>query len=415
MEKRLYKNKNFMLLFWGRMVSNIGSSIHSTAIIWFIMELAGEVQSGKIMAIMGICGLVPAIIMGVFGGVFVDRWNRRKIIYISDFIQGFIFLVMAYLAYTDRMGYAVIFIVTGLSAVIASFFNPAVEASMPNIVSEEELMKANSAFGIVRQVTSVGGAAISGFLYFYFGLKGVLLINAVSFILSGVSEMFLKIEYKPTENKKLDMIKELKEGFNYIKNMKIIMIIVGLAVFVNFMISPLFQIVFPKMVKFDLLLTSREYGIMEGIFPIGAVLGMVVIGAIVKNLKGKNIIAISCVFFGVFISGIGLNTYLYKMGIINYFTTLIIMGLLFILLGIAMVALNLPMQTYFQKTIADEYRGRFFGIMGAMCQASVPIGLILFGFISDKISQDILFMGSGILVFIVGFMMFKYKELNEIA
>ena len=90
----LFKSKDFMLLLLGQLASNIANAVNNAAVAWYIMSTIGESNSGKYIAILGACNIIPSIIFGPIAGVFVDRFDRKKIIYGTDFARGVLFLVL---------------------------------------------------------------------------------------------------------------------------------------------------------------------------------------------------------------------------------------------------------------------------------------------------------------------------------
>jgi len=140
----LLKNRNFMLLFIGQVVSNLGNAVFSIAVVWYIMSLVGENDSGAYIGIFGMCTLIPFIVFGPISGVYVDKIDRKKIIVGTDVIRGLIMIALMILMYIDFYPLVSLFVLTIISVIFGTFFNPAVNASIPNVVDEEQLIRANS-------------------------------------------------------------------------------------------------------------------------------------------------------------------------------------------------------------------------------------------------------------------------------
>lgn len=416
----LFKSKDFMLLLLGQLASNIANAVNNAAVAWYIMSTIGESNSGKYIAILGACNIIPSIIFGPIAGVFVDRFDRKKIIYGTDFARGVLFLVLALLTYNDFYPMLSLFIITTIGALLGSLFNPAIDASIPNVVEERHLTQANSFNGISRQLTWVIGAAISGFLYYHIGIVGVFIFNGICFIISAVSEMFINL---PERETKLEIsIKEVsksfwcdfKSGMVFIFEKKSIQILLGFSLFLNFIFSPLFTIILPKVVKFTLGMTAKEYGIMEAIFPIGSIVGMVIISLMNKNKDWYKIVMYSLVIQSVLVMiyGIPILPNVYER--LNNEIIFIIFCIIGLLLTIFNALVNVPIYTAFQKLVPDEYRGRFFGVLGTATQGIVPVGLAVMGIVSDKFSSSIIFIFSGIVCTIMSLIMLRVPDIKEI-
>lgn len=412
--KDLLRNRNVVLMFFGKMVSNLGTMLYLTGIAWYIMDIAGKEKSGQMIAIFGICGVLPRIITGIFSGIFVDRWDRRKIIYRSDLIQGVLFSILALLSYSNKLGFIPIFIVVSLSNMIMSFFGPAVDSSIPNIVEEKDLMRVNSMFGTVDQTTNIVGAAIAGILYYYVGISALLAINAISFFASGISEMFLDIPKRDNNKQKQTPLKDLSDGIKYIFKMKSIVILMGFAMILNFLFNPLFQVVFPKLVKFTLEMSSREYGFLNMMFPIGSIAGMLFLSMLKEQKSYRMMITKGIVGQGAFATLMSLSIF----GWINgYYGNIVVLALILIcIIGMGMMNAftNMPLFTIFQKKVDDEYRGRFFSLLSIVCQGIVPLGLAVYGVLSDQVASEWIFLGTSIIFLIVGMSMVFMKSLDEL-
>lgn len=418
-KKNVLLNRNYVLLLLGQMVSNIGNAIHSAAVAWFIMSLVGEKSAGTFMGIFGMCNFIPMIIFGPISGVFVDKFDRKKIIVGTDLIRGSLMLILAIFTYLDIFTLPTLFIMTVLSAILGTLFNPAVDASIPNIVEEELLTKANSINGTVRQLTWIAGAAISGFLYYSIGIVGIFLVNGISFILSGLSEMFINIP--PTkrseikgENNRTNFWKDFKDGVTFIKNQKVIIILLSFFLVINFLFNPIFQIVFPKTIKFTLEMTAREFGILQSIFSVGSILGMLLLTILPKREKVYGMMTLSTIMHGVLMTLIGVPLLSVIYSSMTDLSILLIIGLLLLTMGIFNALLNVPLFTVFQKIVPDEYRGRFFGILGTLSQGIVPVGLAIMGTVSDLLHPATIFIGGGLIVLILSIWMAMIPEIKEL-
>lgn len=415
--KNIFRNTNFMLLLTGQIVSNLGNSIFNVAVSWYIMSLLAENNPGLFMAIYGLCTLIPTLIFGPLSGVFVDMHSRKQIIVGTDIIRGLLMLFLALLTYLEIIPLIMLFTVTILNAFFGTFFNPAVFSSIPNLVKKDHLLKANSLNGISMQLSNIIGAAISGFLYYFFGIIGVFMINGISFILSGIWEAFIKMpktNTQKTDKAKTHFWTDFKEGIHYIKQQKPLLILVGLALIINIIFSPVFSILIPKSIKFILGMTAKELGILESIMPIGAILGMALMTF--KTLKIKNYkLLVNCTIVqGISISLFGVPLILFSMSYIGNNVVLIIFCGLSLILGISSALLKTPIHTAFQRLVDDEYRGRFFGIFTTLTQGTIPLGLVLFGILSDSVQLSTLFIVAGVIITALGVSILKFPELKEL-
>jgi DHA3 family macrolide efflux protein-like MFS transporter len=421
--RRLF-NRNFSLLLTGQVVSNLGTAVHLTAVIWYIMSTVGEDQTGKMVALFSICMLLPMLIGGPLGGVLADRWNRVRIIAGTDLVRGVLFVLLAAATYLNIAPLAFLFGITIAASVVGSLFNPAVDASIPNMVSEKHLMKANSLNGMSRQLTMVIGAAAAGFMYYWVGIAGVFLINGISFFLSGVSEMFIRLPKREKADKETadgeekpdgirGYIHEFIDGLRYFRKDTLAVTMIAFAGILNFVFVPIFQVVFPKVMKFDLGLNVQQFGIMESISSVGMILGMLLLSIVtIKNRYKTVMIAlfVSVIAFTLF--GIPvLPGVAGRMGTIMIFA---VFGVLALGVTVSNAFVNMPIMTSMQIRIPDEYRARFFGIMTTFCMAAAPLGTALIGALVDIVPAAMLFFGGGAICLIVCFWMLAKPALKEL-
>ncbi|MBM7615469.1 MFS transporter [Alkaliphilus hydrothermalis] len=414
-QESIFQNKSFMLLLMGQIVSNLGNAVHSVAVSWFIMNTVGKELSGTYMGIFGACVLIPYIICGPLSGVYVDRISRKKIIVGTDLIRGSLIVLLGGLVYLNIYPMISLFTITFLSALFGSFFNPAVDASIPNIVAEKDLTQANSLNGMSRQLTWIIGGAISGFLYYKLGIIGIFLVNGISFILSGISETFIKLPHvKKESNESSSFWSDFKGGVKYVKNQKTLMRVMVFSLVLNFIYSPIFQIVFPKTLKFTLDMGAREYGILQSLFPVGAMLGMVALSSFKVLQDNHRVVKLAILIQSIFFIGFGIpiiSTMLDHLGNSNVY---ILYCILAVLLMICNAFINIPFFTALQKKVPDEYRGRFFGLLNTLSQGIVPIGLGFYGFISDLVLPSVIFIGSGIVALLMGVWIIGTTDFKEI-
>ena len=189
-EAKLLHNKDFILLFLGGFVSQIGSNIHYVAVTWFVLDTTG---SGTATGIILFLTTLPGVLISPFSGVIADRVNRKFLIVSMDIVRGVIVLWLSWAVYTEIAGFIHLAVATVLVAVSSAFFNPAVSASRPSIVADKNLQQANSFNQFSMKFSAIIGAALGGLLIAIFNISGVFMINGISYLFSAFSEMFIDI------------------------------------------------------------------------------------------------------------------------------------------------------------------------------------------------------------------------------
>ncbi|MCP4176973.1 MAG: MFS transporter [bacterium] len=398
---KIYKNKNFLLLIQGGIVSNLGNSVRGIAITWFILTSAGMKNSGLVLALFSICWIVPNIALSPMSGVLVDRINRKFIIVSTDVFSGIFVLILAYLTYIDFMPLTSLMIITVFCSALSTLFEPAVSAVIPNIVHKNNLMKANSIQQMGNRIAMVAGAAIAGFLYYKFGIVGVFIIDGVTFILSGSSELFIRLPKSKSKNRpareKKSFKKDVLDGLGYLKKDKPIFTLFIFAIILNFCYAPLGTILIPKAIKFSLGLNAAYLGTVEAFFSLGIIAGTILLLFISKrrNLNYHKLM-INSLLLGAFIIlffGVSILPFVkHRVSSVHIFMFYSAISLLLMLLN---SFVNVPLFTIFQKRVPDSFMGRFFALLTTFCLSMIPLANAIFGYFSD-------FMSLYLLMFILG-------------
>ncbi len=172
------KNSDFLKLWLGQLVSRIGDGIHEIALAWLVLELTGSALSmGAILAV----SIIPNLLFGLPAGVIVDRFNRKRIMLLSDLSRTIIVLVIP-VAYT--LGFLriwMIFLAAFLTSSAEAFAGPARLSSIPNLVEEENLDPANSLIQITRSVSSLFGLSLGGAVVATIGPANSFFLDSASF------------------------------------------------------------------------------------------------------------------------------------------------------------------------------------------------------------------------------------------
>jgi len=323
-------------------------------------------------------------------GPLVDKWNRVKIIYMTDYIRGAVYLVGGVYLITgpSQTGIIVIlYIVTILSTMNGALFSPAVASAVPEIVGHEDLQKANGANSIVGSVQQIIGVLLGAIAYMFFGLMWILIINAVSFFFSAISEMFITTPYKNEtlamhKNGKAPDDKTFSAAVQYVLHQKGLLILLVLILFINFAITPLFNIGIPYLFKVQLQRTALELSYITIVFSLAMLLGGSII-SVIQIKSTNNTIKRGISFFTLGFVIIAILVFLLLQGIITYpwFFGLILAtnGLL----GVMIIFINVPIQTNMITAIEPSFRGRVVSITGALSTLAIPFAQLLGGWVLD--------------------------------
>jgi len=391
------KNRNFTIYYFGRSVSLLGSGIQSLALSLYILDITG---SGRAMSTFLVISILPKIIFAPLAGVLGDRIKRKSIMVNLDLLRGAIILFMCILTFNGHMGITYIYLFQLIISTIDIFFDPVTRSILPDIVKESDLIYANSIVNATDSLSYVIGPILGGVLY-PIGMGFVFLVNSVTFIASGISEIF--IDYKKSSlNGKLTMEqvwKDFKNGLIALKRLSGVLRMMSFITLTNLIMGPVVSLVVPffarEVAKFD----SYQYSIISSSWLVGITLGNIILSAIVGKLARKKIVLIGlllqliffyifcCLSFPWFVSFFGERSWAY----------ILVLTTLFAAIGFFNAFVNTPVGVYFQMAAPSEIRTRVLSVIALIAQISMPVGMALYGFVIDRFPAHLVILFSLIL------------------
>ena len=399
------KNKNFIIIVIGQIISLFGNAIQRFSMSLYLLEFTGSTAAfANILAI----STIPYILFAPIAGRLSDNVNRKKIMVYLDLFCSALIGGYAFILLRGRDSELIVGAVMFLLSICYTLYGPAVTSSIPQIVEEEKLTSANGIINQVGSVVNFVGPILAGILYGLVGIKLIVIINAVSFLLSAIMEMFLdipdvvkvadehevNIDNKKVYNEEIACTKEdkvlsisfirqsfvdMKNSFIYLKTeKKIVLGIIASYALCNIFLVPILSIVAPYFINIMLGLPSQVYGIVEGICVLGMILGGLWISVKPKMFSMKKA---HYTYFPM-IAGVTLMAILGFIKINNY-----ALAGIFAISGMAiMLSLSLSnvlTLTFIQKEVPADMLGRVSAFSTAVATVSVAPGQLLFGQVID--------------------------------
>ncbi len=377
------KNKNFIIIVIGQIISLFGNAIQRFSMSLYLLEFTGSAATfANILAI----STIPYILFAPIAGMLSDNVNRKKIMVYLDFFCSIIIGIYAFILLQGRDHELIVATVMFILSICYTLYGPAVTASIPQVVESDKLTSANGIINQVGSVVNFVGPIFAGVLYGLVGIKAIVIINAVSFFLSAVMELFLEtpdiVKKENTKEHKIfsiDFVKtsfiDMKNSFTYLKKeKKIILGIIASYALCNIFLVPILSIVAPYFINIFLGLPSEIYGIVEGI----CVLGMI-LGGLWITLKPKmfSIKKVHYTYFPMII-GITIMSTLTSIKASNYtLAVLFAIGGMAIMLSLSLS--NVLTLTFIQKEVPQDMLGRVSAFSVAVATISVAPGQLLFG------------------------------------
>jgi len=408
MNLSLLKQKSFRLLVLGSFVSQMGTLIQQFALSLYVLKTTG---SGALFATVIAAGMIPRLVFGPFGGVLADKLDRKTTFVSLDFVSGLVTLMFSVLYITNgRLAFHEILIYVMILQVINAFFEPAISTVIPSIVEKTELMSANAFISTLRQIAMVISPMVAGVLFGTYGLFTVMLINGISFMLSGASEMFIEMPSMEKNDTPLTaklVMRDFKIGIDFIKGTKVVLAILLLGVFVNFAFSGMFSIILPYTLIQKYGVSESRFGIYMSIVFIGMVIGPALGALWSRRASTERIIIVGMSLVGAMM--VGLSVYMSPIFSGIYHSQMGVMlgtgGFIFVTC-LLIAVINVCISTLFQQIVPLEVMGRVGGVFSTLIMASSPVGQMLFGALLDRIDPYVGFAFAGICA-LIGVTVFK--------
>lgn len=368
------------LFFWsGQLVSLLGSSVAQFVIIWWITL---ETGSALYLSIASFLGLVPMIILTPFAGVLVDRWNRKALIGIADFLQALVTVVLIFLFWLSSVSIWQVLVLLTVRGVFQAFHSPAVSAIVPLMVPKAKLSRINGLNYLFTGAVTLIGPVVAALLLTFWKIHQILWIDAITFIVAVIPLLLITIPSVRKKQDKSSFKKDLGEGLAFIKNGRGFLPLLILATVLNFLLTPLSTLL-PYYVKFDHFGEAPDLAVVMAFFQ-GGILAGGLLMSVMKGFKKKMVAIMSSIYI------IFLGYALVALTPTGLFLFMAIGGLI---MAFCVPVANVSIQTIIQTVVPMKMQGRVNSVTMALASAATPAGMILSGVIVEFTRTANLFLG----------------------
>lgn len=392
--------KDIILFIVSQTLSLFGTSLVQYAIMWYITL---NTKSGLMMTISIVCGFVPTFFLAPFAGVWADRYNRKVLIMLSDSFIAAATLLLAILFLLGYDSIILLFVVSAVRSLGSAIQSPSVNAFVPQLVPEEQLTRVNGINGSIQSMVMLVSPMISGALLTAASIEAIFFIDVVTAVIAVLTLLFfLKVpaHAKAQGPQGEGYFKDMQAGVAYIRNHTYVKkFFIFCAVF--------FFLVTPAAFLTPLQVT-RSFGddvwrltAIEIAFSLGMMLGGIVMASWGGFRNKIYTMTLSSFIIGLCTLALGVAPV--------FWLYLAIMAVT----GISLPLFNTPSMVLLQEKVEPDFMGRVFGVMTMISSSMMPLGMLLFGPVSDIIAIEWLLIGTGFLMFIQSFFLIGSKELVE--
>jgi MFS family permease len=359
------RQRNFALLWIGGFISTIGDWMLLVALPIYVFQVTG---SALATGLMTIAGVVPSILLGSIAGVFVDRWDRKRTMVITNLLLGLTLIPVLFIYSIEWLW--VIYIIAFIQSSIAQFFVPATTAFIPSLVDEKQLLTANSLNALSRNLSRLIGPTIGGLMTAAIGLQSVVLLDAVTFFIAALMIALIQSKARAAQPAATEssasllglwrtIIREWLDGLRLVGQESLVRNLFIIAAIMSFG-AGFFPVLFPPFVIRVLHGDSLMYGWLMSAQAIGGLVGGIMMGQLGNRLSSSRVFSWNVIYFGV------IDLILFNAPTFFSENLLVLSLILMIGAGITSLISLTILSTFLQTNVADLYRGRIFGTYGTM-------------------------------------------------
>ncbi|MCU0651494.1 MAG: MFS transporter [Candidatus Omnitrophica bacterium] len=382
--REVLRKRNFFLLWLGQIISQLGDRLDQMALIAFIYSRApgSTMQIAKILSFT----IIPVFLVGPIAGVFVDRWDRRRTMYICDLLRAVLVLMIPLFLFHSKTLlpiYLIIFIVFS----IGRFFVPAKLSIVPDLVDKKDILLANSLVNTTGMIAAILGFGVSGVLVEWLGAKSGFYLDSLSFLISAGLIFFISkktvaaLNFKKVSKEIVEVIRksvfqEIKDGIKYFISKKDIRLTAGIT-FILWSALGAVYVVLIVFVQKTLQSATKDLGLLVMFLGIGLFFGSLVYGRFGQKLSHYKII-----FASLFLSGLMLIVFAITL---DNFPSFLVAAMLSLALGLLISPIMIASNTIIHNASDSEMRGKVFSSL----EIIMHLGFVLFMFISSLLAEII--------------------------
>lgn len=383
--------KTAFLFVSSQTLSLFGTMLVQYAILWYITL---EAKSGTMLTLLIVIGVLPMLVLSPFAGVWADRYDRKKLIILSDSLVALTTLCLAVAFALGYQAYWLFFLASFLRAIGQGIQMPAVAAFVPQFVPKDHLMRVNGLLGSIQAATMLVAPMAAGALMTVAPIQTIFYVDVVTAALAVlVMTVFVRVppharaSAPPKEQNAT--LADLKLGFRYVRHHSYLTRFFGFSALFMFLAAPV-AFLTPLQV-------ARTFGeevwrltAIEVLFSIGMMLG----GALISVWGGfrnrVHTMVLSTLIVGVFTAALGMVPW--------FMVYLALMGVV----GLSMPLFNTPATVMLQEHVEEAYMGRVFSVMTMISSSAMPAGMLMFGPLGDMIAIEWLLIGTGAGIVVLG-------------
>jgi DHA3 family macrolide efflux protein-like MFS transporter len=395
------KNRSFFFLWLGQVISQFGDRLGQMSLIAFVyLRTPGStLEIAKVLSFT----IIPVFLIGPLAGAYVDRWDRRRTLYVCDLLRALLVMIIPLFLFYKRglmLIYFIIFIVFSISR----FFVPAKLSIIPDLVSKKDLLMANSLINITGMIAAIFGFGISGVLVEWMGAKSGFYLDALSFLISAILIFFItknhivnmslkKVGREIVEVIRKSVLQEVKEGVLYFVKKKDIRFTAGV-IFILWSALGAVYVVFIVFVQKTLHSATKDFGLLIMFLGVGLFLGSLIYGRFGQRFSHYKIIFASLILSGIMLVVFALTLHRYPF--------FLIAAGLSLLLGILIAPIMIASNTIVHNVSDNDMMGKIFSSLEIVMHLGFLLFMLISSLLAERFSNLLILVVVGCLLSILG-------------
>jgi len=398
---QILKTRNFSLLWFGQIISQFGDRLTQIALIGLVSK--ASMSSSSLAFIMSMA-IIPVFLVSPIAGVYIDRWSKRKTMYLSDLIRGALIVLIPFI-FLKSKSLALIYILIFFSFATGRFFIPAKMSFVPKIISKKDIFLANSLISITATIAAVFGIGLGGIIVEKYGITTVFIIDAFTFFISALAIFLISTreggEFSAIDilgigkdvvaNVKKSFFHELREGLHYIFNSNETRYAFRIFLFLFSYVGGLY-VVFIRFIQNALSSITKDLGFIAVSIGVGLFVGSLLYGRIANRLPIKKTINFAVLFSSFYL--------IFFVVFLRIFPVTIYAILFAFFLGLCITPAFIGVNALIHKESNEKLLGRIFSGLEFTSHLGFLVSMFLASILADIFSPFTVIISIGIIGFL---------------
>ncbi|MDB5014540.1 MAG: permease [Daejeonella sp.] len=387
------QSKNYRIYFFGQLVSVIGTWLQIVAQGWLVLQLS---NSAFLIGLVAALATAPSLLFSLFGGVIVDRFLKKRILFITQISSMLLAITLGTLTLLNWVNIPIIGLLAFLMGTVNAVDAPARQAFVSDLVTKEQLPSAIALNSGVFNAGRVIGPGFAGLLIALVGTGGAFIVNGISYIAVIMALFFLKIKEKPPV-KNVNPIQAIKDGINYSVAHPIIKVLLLFTAMVS-IFGWSYTTIMPIIAKNTFHVDAKGLGYLYSVTGLGSLLATLMIG-----LYSKKISAVVFIIGGNILFGTSLILFAAT-------NTMSIALILLFFTGLGLLSMAAMMNTTIQGMVKNEFRGRVMSLYILMFMGLAPVGNFEIGWLTELFGIPKAITINAVIMLLAGFILLYHRK-----